>query len=110
MFTLLILVAAVSNTASGSLARLRGVGSGCALTVWKFTLPHETHFRSYLYTGPENLRWGHHKSVSWDDPSMMPLYDAYFQMAHQHRLNFLPLAGNGIDEVLEEAEKMKTAA
>ena len=71
-----------------------------ALTVWTFTLPHETHFRTYLYTGPENLRWGHRLTVSWDDPSLAALYDAYFQMAHQHRLNFHPLAGNGLEEIL----------
>ena len=71
-----------------------------ALTVWKFMLPQETHFRTYLYTGPENLRWGHHLTVNWDDPSVVPLYDAYFQMAHQHRLNFHPLGGTGLEEVL----------
>jgi len=70
-----------------------------AMTVWKFTLPHETHFRTFLYTGPENLRWGHHLTEGWDDPSQGPLYDAYFQMAHQHRLNFQPTAGSGFDEV-----------
>jgi hypothetical protein len=71
-----------------------------ALTVWSFTLPHETHFRSFLYTGPENLRWGHHLTSGWDEPSMAPLFDAYFQMAHQHRLNFHPTAGSGLEEVL----------
>lgn len=70
-----------------------------ALTVWKFMLPHETHFRTFLYTGPENLRWGHHLTAGWDDPSQGPLYDAYFQMAHQHRLNFQPTGGSGFDEV-----------
>ena len=71
-----------------------------ALTVWNFALPQETHFRSFLYTGPENLRWGHHLPAGWDDPSMVPLLDAYFQMAHQHRLNFHPAAENGLDETL----------
>jgi len=69
------------------------------LTVWNFTLPHETHFRSFLYTGPENLRWGHHLAEGWDDPSQGPLIDAYFQMAHQHRLNFHPTSGSGFEEV-----------
>ena len=69
------------------------------LTVWNFTLPHETHFRTFLYTGPENLRWGHHLTAGWDDPAQGALYDAYFQMAHQHRLNFHPTGGNGYDEV-----------
>ncbi len=76
-----------------------------ALTVWNFTLPNETHFRTYLYTGPENLRWGHHLTVSLDDPSVAPLFDAYFQMAHQHRLNFNPAGGNGLDEVLVQFYK-----
>ena len=71
-----------------------------ALTVWTFTLPHETHFRTFLYTGPENLRWGHHLTVGADDLSLGPLYDAYFQMAHQHRLNFHPTGGSGLEEVL----------
>ena len=75
-------------------------GIQVALTVWKFNLPNETHFRSFLYTGPENLRWGHHLKASWDDPSVMSLYDAYFQMAHQHRLNFHPAGGNGQEETL----------
>ncbi len=76
-----------------------------ALTVWNFTLPHETHFRTFLYTGPENLRWGHHLKVASDDPSMDPLYDAYFQMAHQHRLNFHPTGGSGFEEVFGRFSK-----
>ena len=71
------------------------------LQVWNFTLPQETHFRSYLYTGPENLRLFHHLHARWDDPSLRPLYDAYFQMAHQHRLNFNLTADSGLIEVLD---------
>ena len=77
------------------------------LTVWNFTLPQQTHFRSYLYTGPENLRWGHRiKDLpALDDPAFMALQDKYFQMAHQHRLNFHPLVGTGLEEVLERYYK-----
>ena len=71
-----------------------------SLDVWNFGLPHETHFRTYLYTGPENLHWGHRWTCNWDDPSVLPVWDAYFQMAHQHRLNFHPMGGNGIYENL----------
>ena len=76
-----------------------------ALTIWNFTLPNETHFRSYLYTGPENLLWGHHLTTGWNDPALVPLFDAYFQMAHQHRLNFHPVAGSGLEEVFDHFYK-----
>ncbi len=78
-----------------------------ALTVWKFTLPQETHFRSYLYTGPENLRWGHRiKDLpSIYDAKFLELEDHYFQMAHQHRLNFHPVGGTGLEEVLDHHYK-----
>ena len=78
-----------------------------ALTVWKFTLPQETHFRSYLYTGPENIRWGHRIKELADlgDPKFLELQDRYFQMAHQHRLNFHPLVGTGYEEVLDRYYK-----
>jgi hypothetical protein len=78
-----------------------------ALTVWNFTLPQQTHFRSYLYTGPENLRWGHRIKDLADqgDPKFLELQDRYFQMAHQHRLNFQPLVGSGLEEVLDRYYK-----
>ncbi|MGD0093030.1 MAG: hypothetical protein ABSE73_24220, partial [Planctomycetota bacterium] len=69
------------------------------LTVWDFVLPHETHFRSYIYTGPENLAWGHHIARELNDPKFIALEDRYFQMAHQHRLNFHPSAGGIVDEI-----------
>jgi len=79
------------------------------LTVWNFTLPHETHFRSFLYTGPENLRWGHRLGDDWyDSPRFMKLEDAYFQMAHQHRLNFNPSAGDIVKEVTQRYKKYYT--
>jgi hypothetical protein len=77
------------------------------LTVWNFTLPQQTHFRSYCYTGPENLRWGYRiKDLKdFDDPAFLALQDKFFQMAHQHRLNFHPLIGTGLEEVLERYYK-----
>jgi len=60
------------------------------LTVWNFTLPHVTHFRSFLYTSPENLQWAHRLGTNRDTPEWIAMEDAYFQMAHQHRLNFHP--------------------
>lgn len=72
-----------------------------ALTVWSFILPHETHFLTYLYTGPENLRWAHRLPNDMNDPAWAPIEDRYFQMAHQHRLNFHPIAGSGLRETFQ---------
>ncbi|MCY3020056.1 MAG: DUF4091 domain-containing protein [Planctomycetota bacterium] len=69
------------------------------LTVWNFALPHETHFRSFLYTGPENLAWGHHIPRELDAPAFIAIEERYFQMAHQHRLNFNPSAGGIVNEI-----------
>ncbi|MBI3832688.1 MAG: DUF4091 domain-containing protein [Planctomycetes bacterium] len=69
------------------------------LEVWSFTLPHETHFHSFLYTGPENLRWGHHMGSDWTSDTFKALEDRYFQMAHQHRTNFNPSGGGIVDEI-----------
>ena len=76
-----------------------------ALEVWNFTLPHETHFRTLLYTGPENLRWAHRLPADMNAPEWAPLEDQYYQMAHQHRLNFGPCAGTGLEEVLDRYYK-----
>jgi hypothetical protein len=57
------------------------------LTVWNFTLPRETHLKTYLPTGPEKLRWGFGLKPSQED-ELAELTDRFFQMAHQHRLNF----------------------
>ncbi len=69
------------------------------LKVWNFALPEQTHFRSFLYTGPENLRWGHRLGGDMNTPDWIALEDAYFQMAHQHRLNFHPSTGDIINEI-----------
>lgn len=69
------------------------------LTVWNFTLPHETHFHSFLYTGPEQLRWGFHTGGDWQSEKFLAIEDQFFQMAHQHRLNFNPSAGDVVSEM-----------
>lgn len=59
------------------------------LTVWDFMLPHQTHFRTYIYYGSEQIRW----AFGYDDsryPNFRKLEDSFFQMARQHRLNLCP--------------------
>ena len=75
------------------------------LTVWNFTLPHETHFKSFLYTGPENLRWAHRLPADMDAPKFIEMEDRYFQMAHQHRLNFNPSGGGILNEISQRYAK-----
>ena len=70
-----------------------------ALTVWPITLPAQTHFHSYLYTGPEQLRWGYHAGNDIDSDAFKAIEDRHFQMAHQHRLNFSICGGSGLEEV-----------
>jgi hypothetical protein len=79
-----------------------------SLTVWDFTLPNETHFHSYLYTGPEQLRWGYHTGNDGDSDQFKAIEDRHFQMAHQHRLNFNPCGGTGLEEVSERYHKYYT--
>jgi len=54
------------------------------LTVWNFTLPHETHFKTFFYYGPEQIGWAFH-----DPPydKLLEVEHQFFQMAHQHRMN-----------------------
>ncbi|HEU4752607.1 MAG TPA: glycoside hydrolase domain-containing protein [Armatimonadota bacterium] len=59
------------------------------LTVWDFTLPRETHLKTYLPTGPEKIRWAFGLEPS-QEGELSRLLDRFFQMAHQHRLNFFP--------------------
>lgn len=67
------------------------------LTVWRFTLPRETHLKTYCPTGPEQLRWGF--GLSRDaEAELRRVEDQCFQMAHQHRLNFQPSAGDSVEE------------
>lgn len=59
------------------------------LTVWRFTLPRETHLKTLVPTGIEKLRWGFGLRAG-DDEALRSLEDRFFQMAHQHRVNFQP--------------------
>jgi hypothetical protein len=81
-----------------------------SLTVWNFTLPQETHFHSFLYTGPEQLRWGYHTGSDWQSDKFKAIEDKHFQMAHQHRMNFNICAGTGIEEVGVRYNKYYTGA
>jgi hypothetical protein len=65
------------------------------LTVWGFTLPRETHLKTVVPTGLEKLRWGFGLSAS-DEDGLSRLEDRFFQMAHQHRLNFQPSAEDDV--------------
>lgn len=67
------------------------------LTVWRFTLPRETHLKTLLPTGPEQLRWGFGLRRG-DDRALREIEDRCFQMAHQHRLNFHVSAGEDPEE------------
>ena len=56
-----------------------------SLEVWSFTLPSVSHFPSWAYVGPEKIAWSMgrtHEQI----PKMRDAFDAYFQMAHDHRL------------------------
>jgi len=55
------------------------------LEVWNFTLPSVSHFPSWAYAGPEEIAWSlgrTHQQI----PQMQKAFDAYFQLAHDHRL------------------------
>jgi hypothetical protein len=59
------------------------------LTVWPFTLPRETHLKTVVPTGVEQLRWGFALGTE-DEKSVRTIEDRLFQLAHQHRINFQP--------------------
>ena len=59
------------------------------LTVWDFTLPHQTHFRTYIYYGSEQIRWAYGYNSS-HYPAFRWLEGKFFEMARQHRLNLCP--------------------
>jgi hypothetical protein len=67
------------------------------LTVWNFTLPRETHLKTYVPTGPENMRWAFGLKPG-DDERLLAVQDRFFQMAHQHRLNFQPSEDENLPE------------
>ncbi|MFN3653455.1 MAG: hypothetical protein ACK47B_28075 [Armatimonadota bacterium] len=65
------------------------------LTVWRFTLPRETHLKTFIPAGPELLQWAFGLDRG-DEAGLAALEDRFFQMAHQHRLNFQPSADDDL--------------
>lgn len=55
------------------------------LEVWNFTLPSVSHFPSWAYVGPEEIAWAMGRKHT-QIPEMQNVFDAYFQLAHDHRL------------------------
>lgn len=55
-----------------------------SLTVWNFTLPHETHFKTFFYYGPEQIRWAF-PGLSYEE--FLAVERQFYQLAHQHRMN-----------------------
>lgn len=56
------------------------------LEVWDFSLPNETHLKSFFYYGSEQIRQAH-KLDSKDLSGYLDLELKYQRMAHQHRIN-----------------------
>jgi hypothetical protein len=79
-----------------------------SLTIWNFTLPQETHFHSYLYTGPEQIRWGYQTGNDAGSEAFTAIMDKHFLMAHQHRMNFNPCGSTGLEEVTDTYNKYYT--
>lgn len=61
------------------------------VTVWDFVLSDTTHFKTFFYFGPEQLRTAHH--VTKNSPAARDLVWAYMQMAHEHRINLVTDVG-----------------
>ncbi len=59
------------------------------LTVWDFMLPHETHFKTYIYYGSEQIQSALGYQSSYHKGFRI-VEDRFFQMARQHRLNLCP--------------------
>lgn len=59
------------------------------LAVWNFTLPSVSHFPNWVYIGPEEIAWAFGKHHSKLAGELRPIYDQYFQMAHDHRVCLL---------------------
>jgi hypothetical protein len=63
------------------------------VTVWRFALPRETHFKTFCEASTDQLRWAFgYRDV--EAPAFRALEDQFFQLAHQHRINF-NLSSNG---------------
>ncbi len=59
-----------------------------SLEVWDFALPSVSHFPCWGYVGPEYIAWSFMKDHR-QLPGMMPIFDSYFQMGHNHRLSLM---------------------
>ncbi len=68
------------------------------LTVWNFTLPSVSHFPHWCYIGPEQIAWGNGLPAQ-KIPQMQEYFDAYFQMAHNHRISLNEGLGYGEDYI-----------
>ena len=58
---------------------------GLEVQVWDFTLPTETHLKTWFYFGPDELANGHH--VKKYDARYKRLEPEYYRMARAHRIN-----------------------
>jgi hypothetical protein len=61
------------------------------VSVWDFTLSDTTHFKTFFYFGPEQVRNAHR--VAKNSPAARNLTWAYMQMAHEHRINLVTDVG-----------------
>ncbi len=66
------------------------------LKVWRFALPRQTHLKSYVPTGPEQIRWAFGLRPE-QEREYDALEDRFFQMAHQHRINFQPAESEDLE-------------
>ena len=74
------------------------------LTVWNFTLPSVSHFPNWVYVGPEEIAWAFGKNHP-KIPEIQATFDAYFQMAHDHRVCLLEEWSNNESYVKGAARK-----
>ena len=65
-----------------------------ALEVWDFALPSVSHFPQWVYVGPETIAYSFGKTPG-EIRNMMPIFDGYFQMAHDHRISLMEFQENG---------------
>ncbi|MBN1348817.1 DUF4091 domain-containing protein [candidate division KSB1 bacterium] len=65
------------------------------LTVWDFALPDTTHMKTFFYFGPEQVRAAH--NIPKESADETELIAKYMRMAHQHRINLVTDAGDGLE-------------
>ncbi len=66
------------------------------LEVWDFALPSVSHFPQFVYVGPETIAYSFGKGPG-EIKNMMPIFDSYFQMAHNHRISLMEFIEYGVD-------------